>query len=698
MNGFHWEYDFSTVQLPSDGSRPQPVLPVVDGFQCRKCPVESRSRPFTSTNEKRMRVHGNEQHKQKRVDGDELFRKVRLQSWFQDRRQRYWVVDECGSESDSRDEDIGIQEQEVHANMSSIEDESVVEDNPDKQVVEQPIVVGIRDEEEEIIEAVSIEEEVDKVVVESEEEVVDVVEEVLSAFDDSEDEDYRESSGDVRDGDTEGGSSEIEVEDSGDEDYEDEGGVPDDNEEGSSMVEDLSDEEDEAVAIESVGYQNSKYSKKRRATKRKTIDTDGMYQDISPTFRRWDWHKTTKQFKRMRRFNDSGVVMGSSQGDSAVQSSSQDDSMNPPSSPTVRRLDWHKAIEQFKRKRRFHDNGGAMGRSQDNSVNPPSSPPIARVIHKDTSSDGADVAIQPRIESHYFGTAQSKSPQSRGKRRKMGRKFKDRGWRNFDWSSHHDSSPGNRGMKQQRMMTGFGDSAVVIGISQDDSAIPPSSPAGFGSMISTSPRDIDDTERSSTVMVHDDKDNDRKNAPIDSQAREPRQETAQSRLNHLWDRLEKWCQTCPVCHLAGNFGDGHHMTNCWRDRTVDIIDEVVEMQQHIETFGGFKGREGCQLCGIPRAICQRWQVKTGVVVEEQRCQYVWMLVPAVITMLMNGSSEGRAVVGVWMDQDGVNRAKQDEVFEWFRQQRWWNDVGMEVAQIVRVFHMLVNKNIGVGIV
>ncbi len=41
-----------------------------------------------------MKVHGNKEHSLKRAADDELFRPVRLQSWFQDGKEWYWVVDE----------------------------------------------------------------------------------------------------------------------------------------------------------------------------------------------------------------------------------------------------------------------------------------------------------------------------------------------------------------------------------------------------------------------------------------------------------------------------------------------------------------------------------------------------------------------------------------------------------------------------
>ena len=78
----------------------------------------------------------------------------------------------------------------------------------------------------------------------------------------------------------------------------------------------------------------------------------------------------------------------------------------------------------------------------------------------------------------------------------------------------------------------------------------------------------------------------------------------QSRLDHLGERLEKWCRTYPACYLAGDFGgEIHHISDCWRRGTVEIINQAAIMQQHIATLGGFRGRGSCPWCGVPRAIC-----------------------------------------------------------------------------------------------
>src|SRR5947209_18554247 len=40
---FPCTYDYNTVVLPPDGSIPQPVIPIVDGFQCRVCTFKTQA-------------------------------------------------------------------------------------------------------------------------------------------------------------------------------------------------------------------------------------------------------------------------------------------------------------------------------------------------------------------------------------------------------------------------------------------------------------------------------------------------------------------------------------------------------------------------------------------------------------------------------------------------------------------------------
>ena len=66
---WQWPYDFQSVPLPPDGSSPQPIIPVVDGYQCRDCKFATQSR-------KAGRVHGNIKHSKKQVKDEEIFQAV----------------------------------------------------------------------------------------------------------------------------------------------------------------------------------------------------------------------------------------------------------------------------------------------------------------------------------------------------------------------------------------------------------------------------------------------------------------------------------------------------------------------------------------------------------------------------------------------------------------------------------------------
>jgi hypothetical protein len=63
------------------------IIPMVDGFVCRDCPEKSVS-------SKAKTEHGNNAHGKKRVLNEEMFWAARLQSWFGEKRERYWAVHE----------------------------------------------------------------------------------------------------------------------------------------------------------------------------------------------------------------------------------------------------------------------------------------------------------------------------------------------------------------------------------------------------------------------------------------------------------------------------------------------------------------------------------------------------------------------------------------------------------------------------
>ncbi|KFZ04594.1 hypothetical protein V502_10033, partial [Pseudogymnoascus sp. VKM F-4520 (FW-2644)] len=132
VEDFPFSYDHLTVELPLDGSAPQPVIPVVDGFLCQECPFKSSSR-------KVERMHWNKVHGIKRGNDEDQFCTVRLQTWFRDNRERFWVVEGNQRGEAGESASIPVGENGEHGTNSD-EDEydgNGIEKSDDLQLLEQ---------------------------------------------------------------------------------------------------------------------------------------------------------------------------------------------------------------------------------------------------------------------------------------------------------------------------------------------------------------------------------------------------------------------------------------------------------------------------------------------------------------------------------------------------------------------------------
>jgi Orsellinic acid/F9775 biosynthesis cluster protein D len=109
---FPFVYDNTTVPLPVNGLAPQPIIPIVDGFVCRDCPFKTASRAW-------MRQHANKTHNKKEVANEELCCLVRLQSWFGEKRERYWVVNEVQQACRATVRDVGEESNDSEAGAGS---------------------------------------------------------------------------------------------------------------------------------------------------------------------------------------------------------------------------------------------------------------------------------------------------------------------------------------------------------------------------------------------------------------------------------------------------------------------------------------------------------------------------------------------------------------------------------------------------
>jgi hypothetical protein len=98
----------------------QPIIPIVNKFVCQEY-------TFKSTNQDAIRKHVNKIYNKKRAVDKDILKVVRLQSWFGEKREQYWVVDESQQIAQERQacqaaiRDIG-KEFNLEANTSNSSD------------------------------------------------------------------------------------------------------------------------------------------------------------------------------------------------------------------------------------------------------------------------------------------------------------------------------------------------------------------------------------------------------------------------------------------------------------------------------------------------------------------------------------------------------------------------------------------------
>jgi hypothetical protein len=558
-----WKYNSKIVELPLDGSRPQPTIPVDDVFECQLCDAKPHHRPFKSSSRKGMKVHGNEDHKGMRVPDDKLYRRVRVQTWFRGGGEaRYWRVEE----SDDRRRETPV----VHGRTEVTEAIHGEGDGAVDDAVDDAVITIARKDE-----SVDTPEDAAAAVV-----VIDSDDEALVPW----------VKGAVI---SEGGSGlSVEVR----------------KEAAAAVI--VIDSDDEVLVP-------------RRKGPIQAVEVDSSYESNGDA----DYIPSSEEVSSDEEGHPSGVETEASDADNSEACRPTAGERTVVATPRPRKRKVQPAF--------------ARGIGSDNDTYQPFSPRF------DTRSPKRRQRMSPFVDSGVV-----MAPSSEGK-------------------SRPPSSP-------------------------DDGFVPHSSPPTVGWTIQSQPEEeerLQDASRAADEATHDTEDPESEvpfPAPFTFGGRPPT-------LEALREHLSTWCQACPSCVSEMEVGRVmHHMEDCWREDTVDIVKTTRVMQRHIEARGGFAGREGCPQCGVPQTICHRWQTRPGGSGWEeaagQACQYEGRLTAAVITMLMDGCHEGWAVAEEWMSRAGVMPTKRDEVFEWFRGAVWWPDIEMEVARIVRVFHMLAEKN------
>ncbi|KAH8797256.1 hypothetical protein F5884DRAFT_753949 [Xylogone sp. PMI_703] len=119
---FKHDYNYATIPIPENGLAPQPIIPIVDGYQCRECSYITQSDQY-------IRRHANKDHEKKRTTIDEICTRVRLQTWFRDGKERYWVVDE------SKQADEEYQRRQITVpDVGEVDNNPVDGEGPDEEV------------------------------------------------------------------------------------------------------------------------------------------------------------------------------------------------------------------------------------------------------------------------------------------------------------------------------------------------------------------------------------------------------------------------------------------------------------------------------------------------------------------------------------------------------------------------------------
>jgi RecQ family ATP-dependent DNA helicase len=153
--------------------------------------------------------------------------------------------------------------------------------------------------------------------------------------------------------------------------------------------------------------------------------------------------------------------------------------------------------------------------------------------------------------------------------------------------------------------------------------------------------------------------------------------------------LERWHQRCPICYIqiVDDAVAMHPITECPQP-AAEIINGHVEKMFRTMTDGRkYAPFSCCFPCGVPQAICQQfepsphggWRQMAGI-----KCQFPGVVIPTVVSIMHLDPGGCSEPVYQWMEADGVDRDRDDQVYTWFGQKVRWG--GIEATRLVQVFY------------
>ena len=133
-------------------------------------------------------------------------------------------------------------------------------------------------------------------------------------------------------------------------------------------------------------------------------------------------------------------------------------------------------------------------------------------------------------------------------------------------------------------------------------------------------------------------------------------------------KLDEWTGRCPICYTYGVRGVGmdHRILACPMEGVEVMQEEFRRMKAGIR----YSKYSVCFECGVPQAICQRWESndsggwkRSG----KQVCQYAETVIGGVAAVLVRNPNGVREIVIQWMINSGVDVQQSDEVYRWMGQ-------------------------------
>ena len=173
------------------------------------------------------------------------------------------------------------------------------------------------------------------------------------------------------------------------------------------------------------------------------------------------------------------------------------------------------------------------------------------------------------------------------------------------------------------------------------------------------------------------------------------QNISQSREVYDLEReLEWWVEQCPLCVILGlqERHTQHTLRECNHPEADGAREAWFEMSTSMKPAkpgqpGKFAPYSCCFECFVPQSICQKWQPQesgrgrwkgTG-----QACQFRDIIMPVVVCMFREGSSEVYEKYNQWMTECRISSNNAEDVLRWFGQKVVWG--GIEGSKLCQVF-------------